>query len=159
MVCERQRQNLQCEMRVIYSFYWQEFSRTRVNSHRVLAKQCSHGQTLFLSANRRQTGVCIFLPLPSQTIIKRLAESHRSCVFSRSLEAGVWNQAVTRLVSPGGCEGKSALAFLLEPGQASPTFIPCVDLSPSGLYLHLHTLSSLHVLVEDTSHGLGAIPV
>lgn len=38
-------------MRVIYSFYSQEFSHVRVNSHRIIAKQCSHGQILFLSAN------------------------------------------------------------------------------------------------------------
>lgn len=36
-----------------FILHWQEFSHTRVNSHRIIATQCSHRQILFLSANHR----------------------------------------------------------------------------------------------------------
>ena len=102
--------------------------------------------------------MCIFLSLPSQAIIKHLAESHRSCVFF--LQSGGWSLK-SRCHSVGfsrRLRRRVCPAFLLAPGRASPALIPCVDLSSSGLHLHLHALSSLCVLVKDTIHGFRGHP-
>lgn len=118
-----------------FILYWQEFSHTSVNSHRIIATQYSHGQILFLSANRRWTGVCISLSLPSQTIIGTWLKATEAVFFPCSLQAGVWNQGVTGLVSPGGCEGESVLPFFWH------LVVPALLSSPASTWVPLASTS------------------